>query len=160
VQLKSNERVIVDLAGKINLIRETNLTACELTYSNPIAEFGKFGIQAPRDLVHLYSGIVCCKESNHEGNTTRFVPIEEMVGYDAGFLPFYDQLNFCWTLYAKSDDGIDSKVYCEYEITENKYGKMEFTVSLETFLLKVVSGKDIFTEVNDLISTKYPRIKL
>lgn len=136
----------------------------EVAYPDPGLEFKRLGIEAPDDFVGLYREIICCKDSNHEGKTTRFLPIEEIAGFTEdlknGFFPFYDYLNFCWILYVKAIPGLPSKIYCEFDATEGRVLKMEFANSIDTFLKKIVAHEDVFGEVNALISKKYPRIKL
>lgn len=158
------KKEIVAQAKKLNVFRNSNLAEHEVVYPNPSAEFEKYGITPPPELLWLYEEIVCCRDSNHEGGTTRFLPIDEMARFpediQKGFYPFYDQLNFCWTLYVKSDEIDHSKVYCEYEAAENIILKLDFEDSVEDFLEKVSGGQDIFSEVSRIISKIHPRIKL
>jgi hypothetical protein len=158
------QNAIGALAKKLNALRESSLVEHEVAYANPRAEFKKYGINPPLDLLWLYQDIICCRDSNHEGGTTRFLPIDEMANFPEdiqnGYVPFYDQLNFCWTLYVKTDEFNNCKVYCEYEATEKLLLKLDFEGTTEAFLERVARKEDVFSEVNGIILKVYPRIKL
>jgi hypothetical protein len=156
--------MIEDLAKKVNGIRAPALSGYEAAYADPGFAFKEHGIEAPEDFVELYRTVICCRDSNHEGRTTRFLPIEEIAGFREdlrnGFIPFYDYLDFCWVLYVRAIPGSASQVFCEIEATQGKTLKLEYTDSIEAFLEKVVAQVDVFSEVNAMASRMYPRIKL